>query len=155
MKALQSTISALVPAVVCCVLLAWASPSEAQTYYKWTDDSGTVHFTAEPPQDRDFESIDTRGNVIASTRRDPASEAEAANDEAEPQMPREGEPDPEMIEARCTQARENLFWLESQRRIIVEDDQGNDRFIDPEEQQRLIEENRALIAQWCNGEDNG
>lgn len=152
MKALQSTIAAVVPAVACCALLAWFSLSEAQTYYKWTDDNGTVHFTAEPPQDRDFETIDTRGNVIASTRNDPAAQAPTADDEAEPQMPREAAPDPEMIEARCTQARENLFWLESQRRIIVEDDQGNDRFIDPEEQQRLIEENRALIEQWCNGD---
>jgi len=148
------SIATLIAALIAgCLLVATPGAAGAQTYYKWTDDEGTVHFTAEPPADRDYESIDTNGNVVASTRPEPSepgqdSEAAAA---AEPVLPREGEPDPELIEARCKQARENLFWLESKRRIVVEDDQGNERFIDAEEQQDLIEENRALIAEWCDG----
>jgi len=151
MKFVQSSLAA----VACCLLMAAVGHLEAQTYYKWTDENGTTHFTAEPPMDRDFESIDTSGNVISSTRLespDVSTTAEETMEEVS-RAPREGEPDPELVEARCNEARENLFWLQSNRRVIVEDDQGNEQFIDVDRQQQLIEENRALLEEWCGGID--
>jgi len=150
-KSLQTTVAAM----VCCLLLAGIDSAHGQTYYKWTDDNGTVHFTAEPPPDRDYESIDTSGNVVSTTRLEPLGDEASAPAQPEPdsRAPREGQPDPALVEARCTEARENLFWLQSNRRIVIEDDQGNDRFIDADEQQDLIEENRALLEEWCDGED--
>jgi len=127
-----------------------AAPVAAETYYKWTDDNGTVHFTAQPPADREYQTINTSGQItggspVAANTPPPAGEM----DEAQVQMPREGAPDPEVVEARCQQAREQLFWLQSKRRIIVEQDDGSETFIDADEQQRLIEENQALIDEWC------
>lgn len=135
--------------VFLCALLA-AAPAAAKTYYKWTDENGTVHFTADPPADRDYETINTSGQVTGRSgdqaRPAPAEEAEDAEDV---QMPREAAPDPEVVAARCEQARENLFWLQSKRRILVEGEDGSETFADPEEQQRLIEESQAVIDEWC------
>lgn len=135
--------------LILCALIV-AAPAAARTYYKWTDDNGTVHFTAEPPSDRDYQTINTSGQVTGSsqTQADTASpqEQEAAE---EVQMPRQAAPDPELVAARCEQARENLFWLQSKRRIVIENDDGSETFIDPDEQQQMIEENQALIDEWC------
>lgn len=135
--------------LILCALLV-AAPVAAKTYYKWTDDSGTVHFTAEPPNDRDYETISTSGQVTGSSRTQAEAAAPQAQETAEDvQMPRQAAPDPELVAARCEQARENLFWLQSKRRIVIENDDGSETFIDPEEQQQLIEENQALIDEWC------
>lgn len=145
----------IVAAMTLFVVMAAVNHAQAQTYYKWTDDNGTTHFTAEPPMDRDYESIDTSGNVISTTRLEPSDVVAEDGEpmEGESRAPREGEPDPALVEARCNEARENLFWLQSNRRIVVEDDQGNEQFIDAERQQELIEENRALLEEWCDGAD--
>jgi hypothetical protein len=151
----MKSVQPIVAAMACCLLMAAVELVEAQTYYKWTDENGTTHFTAEPPVDRDYESIDTSGNVISTTRLEPPAmpSADQQATGAESQTPREAEPDPEVVEARCNEARERLFWLQSNRRIVVEDDQGNEQFIDAERQQALIEENRALLEEWCGGVD--
>ena len=131
-----------------------AAPAMAKTYYKWTDDNGTVHFTAEPPNDRNYEIINTSGQVTGSSRaRAETVQPQAQQAAEEVQMPRQAAPDPEVVAARCEQARENLFWLQSKRRIIVENDDGSETFIDADEQQRLMEENQALIDEWC--QDDG
>ncbi len=135
--------------VLLCALLV-SAPAAARTYYKWTDENGTVHFTSEPPIDRDYETINTAGLVTGSSRTQ--GEAEPTQSQESPedvQMPRQAPPDPEVVAARCEQARENLFWLQSHRRIIVENDDGSETFIDADEQQRMIEENQALIDEWC------
>jgi len=132
-----------------CTLLA-AAPVAAKTYYKWTDDIGTVHFSVEPPNDREYETVNTSGRITSIAPVQSETSQEAAQDAAEEvQMPREAAPDPEVVAARCKQAQENLFWLQSKRRIVVENDDGSETFIDAEEQQRLIEENQALIEEWC------
>ena len=137
--------------ILTALLLAASMAAEAQTYYKWRDDAGTVHFTAEPPIDREYEAINTSGQVIgrSAERAATAAEADAAETAATAQMPREGEVDPELIRQRCQQARENLFWLQANRRIVVERDDGTEEFIDADEQQRQIEQNRAFLEEWC------
>lgn len=137
---------------LCAALIA--APAAAKTYYKWTDDIGTVHFTVEPPKDREYETINTSGQVIGTSdtqAEETPAEAETAAEDV--QMPRQAAPDPEVVKARCEQARQNLFWLRSNRRIVVENDDGSETFIDFEEQQRQIEKNQELIDEWC--QDNG
>lgn len=144
------------PAVVRVVLLALAAafclPLAAQTYYKWVDDQGTVHYSAEPPDDRAYDEVDTQGQVIASRELAPPAPAEPAPAERV-EMPREAPPDPQLVAARCRQAQENLFWLQNKRRVILEKDDGSQEFLDEEQQQRMIEENRAMMEQWCKDVD--
>lgn len=130
----------------------------AQTYYKWTDDNGTVHFTQEPPADSDYEIINTSGQVTGTSPSPqnappPLGEASGAESAEEVQMPREAEPDPELLKARCRQAHENMFWLQNKRRVIIEDDDGNETFASAEKQLEMMEENQALIDEWCQDVD--
>lgn len=137
------------------LLVAWTS-GWGQTYYKWTDDEGTTHFTSAPPQDRDYETVRTSVNVIS--RPAPSAEETSDRDNAEEQngmdeevqMPREREPDPEQVEARCAQAQENLFWLQNRRRIEVERSDGTVEFVEGEAREAMIAETQSFIDEWCS-----
>ncbi|MBY6205913.1 DUF4124 domain-containing protein [Halomonas denitrificans] len=135
------------------LVLAASTSGWGQTFYKWTDDEGTTHFTASPPDDRDYETVNTSISVVSrvggSTAPEPAPEdEEEAADEA--QMPRQGEPDPEQVAARCTQARENMFWLQNRRRIEVERADGTIEYVEGEDREAMIAETQAFIDQWCD-----
>lgn len=129
--------------------VAAAAPATAQTYYKWIDDIGTVHYTARPPADRDYERVDVSAPPPSNSQALPQADAEPAETAEDVQMPRRAAPDPEVVRARCRQARENLFWLESKQRIRVEEDDGSQRFVDADERERLIDEARTTIEEWC------
>lgn len=133
-------------------LLLLTGTASAQTYYKWKDAQGTVHFTSEPPIDRDYEVINTSGHIVGRSVPGAERKSETAEQSAQPaaQMPREASIDPDLIAQRCQQARENLYWLRANRRIIVERDDGSEEFIDAEEQQAQIEQNQAFIDEWCS-----
>ena len=139
------------------LLLAASTSGWGQTYYKWTDDEGTTHFTASPPLDRPYETVNTSISVVtpSSAPAEPAAgdrSADAEGDEAaaENAMPRRAEPDPEVVEARCAQARENLFWLENRRRIEVERADGTIELIEGEAREAQIAETRAFLEEWCS-----
>lgn len=135
-------------------LLAASTTGWGETYYKWTDDQGTTHFTASPPLDRPYTTVNTTNRINA---RPPAtaSSAEASGDAgaeempSEDDMPRRADPDPAVVDARCTQARENLFWLENRRRIEIERPDGTVEMIEGEAREAQIAETRAFIAEWC------
>ncbi|MEM7053901.1 MAG: DUF4124 domain-containing protein [Pseudomonadota bacterium] len=136
------------------VALMLSASADAQTYFKWTDDQGTVHFTAEPPQDRAYERIDTSGNVIGHSDAEAVNPNDSNSDQRQNdavQMPRQGEPDPEEVAARCAQARENLFWLENRRRIAVENPDGTEELVEGDARIEMVGETQAFIDEWCQG----
>lgn len=134
-------------------LLAASANGWGETYYKWTDDEGTTHFTASPPLDRPYTTVNTSIRVTTpppSTERETGADEEAMT--AEPDLPRRAEPDPAVVEARCTQARENLYWLENRRRIEIERADGSVEVVEGEAREAQIAETRAFLAEWCNGD---
>ncbi|MEM1080788.1 MAG: DUF4124 domain-containing protein [Pseudomonadota bacterium] len=140
----------LIALLMMCGLMV--STAEAQTYFKWVDEDGTTHFTAEPPADRPFERIDTTGNVIG-TSDDLSFENVGDEDVDMPSeaslMPREGEPDPEALAASCAQARENMFWLQNRRRIAVENPDGSEDFVEGDDRTAMIDQTQAYLDEWC------
>ena len=140
------------------LLLAASTSGWGQTYYKWTDDEGTTHFTASPPSDRPYETVNTSISVVTPSPpadADADADAENADEQAagEADMPRRGEPDPEVVAARCAQARENLYWLENRRRIEVERADGTIELVEGEAREAQMAETRAFIEEWC--QDDG
>jgi len=130
-------------------LICFCCPLSAQTYYKWVDESGTVHYSANPPADRAYERVDTRAQVIISRAPESAATDSEESTSDPVQLPREAPPDPEQLRARCRQRQENLFWLQSNRRVILEAEDGSEQLMSQNEQDRMIEENRAFLQQWC------
>lgn len=140
----------LLASLLACLMLPCAA--EAQSYYKWRDDQGTVHFTTEPPADRDYEIVDTRGNIVG--RSAPTAPAEPETED-EIVMPREAEPDPEAVARRCRQARENLLALNANRRILMEREDGTEVMLTEEQRQQQIQRNQDVIDELCSEDQGG
>jgi len=68
----------LVRVFVACVLAAWSAPTLAQTFYKWTDDKGIVHFADMPPSRP--QGVEERTLRVPPVVSKPANDAEAVND---------------------------------------------------------------------------
>lgn len=140
----------LLASLLACLMLPIAA--EAQSYYKWRDDQGTVHFSTEPPVDRDYEIVDTRGNIVG--RSAPTAPAEPETED-EIVMPREAEPDPEVVARRCRQARENLLALNANRRILMEREDGTEVMLTEEQRQQQIQRNQDVIDELCSEDQGG
>ncbi|MGK7296430.1 MAG: DUF4124 domain-containing protein [Candidatus Wenzhouxiangella sp. M2_3B_020] len=145
----------ILPLMLLMLAAVAVEPAEARTYYKWVDDKGTTHFTAEPPNDRDYDVISTTGQRLGNRAFEPAnpSSREAPPEpEPAPQLPREAElsaDERERLAAQCEQARQNLQVLQTRSRIVVEEDDGTQRVAGEEDRQRLIDEAQALIREYC------
>lgn len=127
----------------------------ADEIYKWVDDDGTTHFTAQPPTDRQYEVITPSAGRVGTV--DPTAppeneddSADASGDVPEVAEVEVGEPDPEEVARRCDQARENLFWLTERRRVNVRDEEtGEDRWLDDDERLDMIDETEAFLREHC------
>lgn len=141
-------------AVVAIMLLglAFVGPVNSQAnreIYTWTDEEGVRHFSAYPPQDIPYEIVEGLSGV-RTTAPNPSTQAEAASGEM-PEIPemRETEPDPEIVAARCEQARTNLNLLRQDRPAILRNEDGDPTPLEGERRQEMIEETEAFIDEWC------
>ncbi|MDX9873413.1 MAG: DUF4124 domain-containing protein [Spongiibacteraceae bacterium] len=126
-------------------LMTTATAQAASGYYRWTDDSGKVQFTQQPPAGRPYQFIRTSTGTAESAAgtatpaaREPADDAAAAS---QPITAFQGIParDP----AQCAQARSNLEVLNSSARIRGQSADGEMRYLTPDE----IETQRKLAQE--------
>jgi hypothetical protein len=103
------------------------SDSKPAKMYKWTDENGTVHYSATPQ-----ESVPAEEVAIRSGPRTPAVAAVAAA------------PDPEAV-ARCEQMRSNLRLLESAATELQIEDNGKIRPMSAEEREPQLKATRAAL----------
>lgn len=64
--------------VSACTVVAWCSMAAAETYYKWTDDQGVVHFADMPPAQGAAEERHLPGAPAVRSRAADATPAAAA-----------------------------------------------------------------------------
>lgn len=140
--------------IVCAAVLmamSFIGTLSAQTdrnIYTWTDEAGTRHFSAYPPQDTPYEIVEGLTGVRTAT---PASPTEAAAAGELPEIPemRETQPDPEIVAARCEQARTNLNLLRQDRPAVLQSEEGEPMPLEGERRQQMIAETEAFIDEWC------
>lgn len=90
--------------VVGCGLAAWCAVAAAQTFYKWTDDQGIVHFAdAPPPEARHVEERHLSAPREVGSRNEGSADTEAAKGDAQAQQeqPAQG-PAQVMVTSRAT-----------------------------------------------------
>ncbi|MDN3519682.1 DUF4124 domain-containing protein [Aquisalimonas lutea] len=153
------------PALLLGVALATSAGAEI---YRWTDDSGQVHYGGNPPANVDAEVVDNPAREPAGQGGEdepPAETAEAkdgSGDEAadgdasgqdgdsgeQAGSNAEGESNPQLAEA-CDTARQNaeVFGDESVRRVRTED--GEVERITPEQREQRLQEAQAFIEEHC------
>jgi len=140
------------------LLVALASSPEApaqETVYKWTDAEGTVHYTARPPEGVDYEVVDmaqqTRRSGTSQQSGDASSQSQGEASSIPPEQPEmaaEG-PDPEIVAERCEQARRNIENLTQRSNVLITGDDGERRQITDEERERMLQDARDFIEEWC------
>jgi hypothetical protein len=142
-------------ALLACV---FAGPLSAATIYSWTDADGVQHFSAMPPADRedyDIVSVNTASSLV--TRIDgQAIEAEQRRGAIEPETLTAPDTsvtiiDPEIIERNCERARQNIFFINSRRRIVINDENGQPRRLDDEERAALMAKSQTYLDENCGG----
>lgn len=145
-------------AVLACALSLPAVASE--TVYKWTDQSGRVHFSDQPVRDADVEEMKV-------TPSQPAAD-DGAEDEEESEAPAEDAPAPgdaaakaakqaemekqqkQIREQNCQIARQTLEHNESIERMYRVDANGERVFLSDEEREMVLNKSREDVEKWCD-----
>lgn len=134
------------------LMLALSATAMAGQVYKWVDEKGVTHFSAQPPQGQPATAISTS---IAPARQAPSTPPAPIEEQPDPQQEAIDKKVKEQVAAKeaerkqyCETARTNLAQLENNPRLLVkEDDQV--RRIDENERQERISGLKKSIAENC------
>ncbi|MFP6862619.1 DUF4124 domain-containing protein [Pseudomonas sp.] len=137
------------------LLLAMSATAMASQVYKWVDAQGVTHFSAQPPQGQDADSI--------NTATPPPKPAVAEEKKATPTFESIADPEQAAIDEKvkqdvaareverkkyCEDVRTNLAQLQNNPRVRVDVD-GELRRLSEEERQSRISETQKSIAENC------
>jgi hypothetical protein len=142
-----STLLAL--SIVCFLAFSQASAA-AEKVYKWTDAKGQTHYGQRPPLNTETEVIKTR-----TGHSDPVN-YEAAPGSA-PNVPKDKEDKkaeansaPPKDKERCDLAHKNADTLKTYAHIRIKGDDGEYRFLTPDEQKQKLDEASKAIEESCD-----
>lgn len=142
------------------ICLTLASPAQASSFYKWVDENGVTHYSAQPPEDRPSQEVDVRTGETRENDDDspqgnsPAlatEEEEAGNEDLEQELAKEKERIEQQNRENCEIARRNQFNLKHRDRIrITDEDTGEERYLTPEELKEWRERTEKEIEEYCS-----
>jgi hypothetical protein len=120
-----------------------------QGYYRWKDDKGQFQATQQPPADRPSEFVRTSTGTSSQAAPGQAPEGSTtaapynAAGDAAPKKPTGMQAVPDKDPAKCKQAQDTKAVLDSHARIREKGDNGEYRYLAPEEiadQKKISEE---------------
>lgn len=151
------------------LLLAPVHAYSEDDYYVWVDDNGVTNYAQKNPRDYPAERITATGHFAAKTLID-SEQSQAPNRGSRPGLPPEPistEVDPDKLIAEdreriagqiaaqkrsnCEIGKKNLVNLETYPRIMVKDENGEDRLLTAEEKTAKIGTARQTIREYCRG----
>ncbi len=138
--------------VAAIALAAVISVHATEAIYKWVDEEGVTHFSAQPPDGVDYEQVITRSGTTAR-RTEARTDSETATDEADAQSEsdlRARIADLDALAEQCEQARTNLALLAEAGPVVLRDDDGNEVDLDSEARLSFADENQAFLDEWCD-----
>jgi len=127
------------------------SSMAAKNYYKWTDDDGVTHYSAQKPHNKESEKISVSTGLPTATSTDGNKiEAKTTASKPAPAIPEKKREyvqtkDPE----RCTAATERLKTLTDYARVRVIDENGEARILSKEEKAEKTAEAEKAIEEDC------
>jgi len=134
---------------------------QAAQVYKWTDDKGVTHFSAQPPDGQKVNEVDVKvapqinGGGSAPTYKMPngAQQPSVSNDTQQQELERKVKAqvreDQAKVQAYCDQSRQNLAQLRNNPRVMVQAGRGETRRLTEEERQQRLAETQLSIEQNC------
>lgn len=151
----KTVLARIIRPLAAVTLLLMAAPLFAQnSVYRWTDESGIVHYGATPPLGVEAELVkagtsNSPGEDESSTAT-PGAEGEAAQGEA---AAPEVKLSPEMQarkDTMCKEERERLASLQKPGRIRMKAPDGSIKYLSMEEVQAEINTTKKVIEDTCN-----
>lgn len=135
----------LLAASVACLTLSGANLLAADEVYKWVDDNGVTHYQAHPPKNRKNELIMTKtGHSAPSKYGSRRTTSDTANNStSNEEIASRKSPE------RCAKARKNLEVLENNNRVRITEENGEKRYLSPEEMVRRKQTAQVVIGQAC------
>jgi hypothetical protein len=137
------------------LLLAMSATAMASQVYKWVDAQGVTHFSAQPPQGQDADSINTATPPPKPAVAEEKKAAPTFESIADPEQAAIDEKVKQEVAAReverkkyCEDVRTNLAQLQNNPRVRVDVD-GELRRLSEEERQSRISETQKSIAENC------
>lgn len=132
--------------IVLPMLLATTQVS-AESYYRWKDGNGQVHYGSRPPHGVEAEKIKTYGSSKPSNSRSTSSAAESTESDAESDLSAQLNA---KRAADCKSAKERLSTLRSSSRIRMSQEDGSaSKYLSPEEQAKEIAKSEDFINNAC------
>ena len=122
--------------------------------YKWTDDSGTVHYSDKKPKDGNAESLKIKAGKTKGSRASAQAQINALNEKQTQKLAAQAQNLKEDTfkrenDARCQVLRNNLKKFAENSRIKINDD-GNLRFLTPEEISEKKEQYEQTLNKHCS-----
>ncbi len=118
---------------------------EAESFYKWTDDEGTIHYTRTPPKGRNAEKINTQTKTSKPVNYNTAGDEGKTTPATQTTVKAEITKDP----ALCGQARKNLNTLRNSSRVRTTTPEGEKRYLTPDELKEKKLEMQKTIDENC------
>lgn len=127
--------------------------------YKWTDENGVTHFGDRQPTGSKAEQVDVRSGNRSPTgeRQSPQErlnelEQNQQNEAQEREETAAEEARRKQREANCATARSNLDVINSNARIRTEGEDGEPRYLSPEEIEERRQEFEKIAEENCDPE---
>jgi hypothetical protein len=119
--------------------------------YKWTDEKGLIHYSERPPLGTQTEIVKPEiGRSEPVNYGAPSDEkAEKAKEGTKLEKKVDDEKSALKDPARCDSARKNLNVLKTYARIKLKGDDGEYRFLTPDEQKQKADEATKIIEESC------
>ena len=141
---------------ICLSFVAPAQLVNAAKFYKWTDESGSTHYSDKAP-----DNVESAETVHISSKKIPAAnnEASAVNQfqsnseqqkEASAEELAEQEKQEKALAEYCQSIQSNIKALEIGGRIQTVDAEGNKKFLDENEQKQKLDGYLQQQKENCN-----
>ena len=135
------------------VALLLLAPLATAQVYKWTDASGTVHYSEAPPaQGTQYSKVTTTGSVeplSKSTAQAQAEDGSAGRTEPKP-APKTIADTPANRKSLCDSLQSNLATLQGSAPVVMEQD-GKPNALDAAQRKQQIDTAQGQYNQYCQG----
>ncbi|CAM5245969.1 DUF4124 domain-containing protein [Rhodanobacter lindaniclasticus] len=129
------------------------APLCAAQVYKWTDASGTVHYSEAPPaQGVKYSKVTTTGTVepLAKPAEQGHAEDAAGGSNESDAAPKTMADTPENRKSLCASLQSNLTTLQGSGPVVMEQN-GKPSALDASQRQQQIATAQAQYDQYCQG----
>lgn len=130
--------------------LLLAAPLVAAQAYKWTDASGTVHYSdAPPPQGTKYNKVTTTGTVEPLAAPAAAQPSEGTT-ESQPAPAKTVADTPENRTKLCSSLKSNMQMLKSEGPLVMEEN-GQQKVVNADQRKQQQATAQAQYQQYCSG----